>query len=219
MLGCHTLDLPARKGQPARTATLQIRARPLTLELRVSRQRRLYVSMYAVAVRETRRHKPLHWRLLTTVPVRSLPDALSVIHGYTTRWRIEEFHRAWKHGLCHVEDTQLRGRGAIEKWATILAAVAARAIRLSHRAREKPHAAATDELSRSEIDATIVLLRPQGIELGATPSLAQVVQWIAELGGFAGKYSGRPPGPTVIARGLKQVQVAVAVLDNIRQMR
>jgi hypothetical protein len=218
IIGSHQLQIPARQGRPARLATLEVRARKLSVELRVSRRKRVYVPMYGVSVRETRGRRPLQWKLLTTVPVHSLQDALAVVHGYTMRWRIEEFHRAWKQGICHVEDTQLRGRSAIQKWATIHSAVATRALRLSYQAREKPTSAATDELSRHEIDATIVLLRPKGIERGATPTLEQAVLWIAELGGFAGRYSKRPPGPTVIARGLERVEVAAIALLNAREM-
>lgn len=219
LLGHHRLHLPARKGRPARIATLEVRACQVTLELPIARKRRLYVPMFVVSVKERTRNNPLHWTLLTTVPVHSLSEALTVTEGYASRWRIEEFHRAWKDGVCHVEDTQLRGRETIIKWATILAAVAARATRLSHLARESADIAATEELSRWEIDAAIALLRPKGIKLGATPTLAQVVGWIAELGGFAGKYSGKPPGPTVIGRGLEKVQAVALALQHLREMR
>jgi hypothetical protein len=219
VLGHHHVNIPARTGRRARVAKLQIRACKLTIELRVSRKRREHVPMYVVSARELGRKKtPLHWTLMTTQPVESFQQALSIIDGYTTRWRIEEFHRAWKRGVCHVEDTQLRARESILKWATILGAVAARATRLTYLARESPDVPASEELTHWEIDAAIVLLRPKGINRGANPTLAQAVGWIAELGGFAGKYSGRPPGPTVIARGLLLVESFARGLKNLGEM-
>jgi len=217
--GRFFLPVPGRNGLPARTAHMRVRSRKVTIEIRDSKYRSTFVPMYVVSAREMRRkNKPLHWRLMTTYPVESFEDCLQVIHGYTARWRIEEFHRAWKRGVCNVEDTQLRGREAILKWATILAAVASRATRLTYLAREQPDLPASEEFSRWEIDATIALLRPKGLKLGAEPSLKQIVGWIAELGGCAGKYSGKPPGPTVIARGLHDIEVFARGLKHLREL-
>jgi len=219
VLGYSYVRVPARNGQRARVAKLQVRGLKLTVELRVSRKRRVYAPMYVVSARELhRKQDPLHWTLMTTQPTTSFQDAQSIIHGYTTRWRIEEFHRAWKTGVCHVEDTQLRGRDSILKWATILAAVASRASRLTYLARESPDVPAGEELTRWEIDAAIALLRPKGVKLGAKPTLAEAVGWIADIGGFAGKYSGKPPGPTVIARGLALVESFAKGLKNMNEM-
>jgi hypothetical protein len=219
VLGHNFIHVPARNGCAARIAKLEIRARKVTLELRLTRKRSRFVSVYVVSAREMhRKTNPLRWRLMTTYPVASFEDGLRVIQGYTTRWRVEEFHRAWKNGVCRVEDTQLRGRENIIKWATILAAVASRAIRLTYLAREQPDLPAAQEFSRWEIDAAIALLRPKGVKLGAEPTLQQLVEWIAEIGGFAGKYSKRPPGQTVIARGLERVESFAQGLKNLSEM-
>lgn len=107
-LGCYSLNVPALAGRPARVAVLEVRACRVSLELPVARKRRLFTAVMVVTAREINHPEPLHWRLLTTVPVTSMHDAVAVISGYATRWRVEEFHRAWKRGVCHVEDTQLR---------------------------------------------------------------------------------------------------------------
>ena len=218
VLGHYVVHVPARRGRPARLAKLEVRACRVTVELHVARKRRQYVPIYVLSARELGHPEPLHWRLMTTVAVESLADAIKVIDGYTTRWRVEEFHRAWKRGVCNVEDTQLRGRESILKWATILAAVAARATRLTYLARETPEVEATQELSRWEIDAAIVLRRPKNVSRGATPTLAEAVRWIADLGGYTGKSSGGPPGATVIGRGLAKVELLATALKNMDEM-
>jgi len=219
LLGSYELEVPGRNGARARRATMAVRARKVTLELKSGSKRCDYVSMHVVFVKERRTRQPLHWMLLTTVPVGSLADARAVVDGYAARWRIEEFHRAWKSGVCNVEDTQLRSREAILKWATILSAVAARATRLTYLARERPTTPAIEELSREEIDATVALRRPKGIKLGAHPTLAEAVRWIADLGGYTGKSSGGPPGPTVVARGLAKVEILAEGIRNLGLMR
>lgn len=202
--------------RPARVSTFTVRAKELSLLDPSSKPLRIN----AVLVRERGRTADdrIEWLLLTTHPIKSKADLRAVIHGYKQRWRVEEFHRAWKRGLCSVEDNQLRSRQAVFKWATILAAVAARALRLTYLAREKPEASASDEFSADEIRALIAMRQPRGIKLDHLPTLGQAVRWVADLGGYFGPSNG-PPGPTVIGRGLHHVLIAAQAIQNLRKMR
>ena len=197
---------------PARRAKVAIRA--ASVPLRVSTPSGMKTLEFnAVLVHEVKRAKePIAWMLLTTRPVDSRDAVLEVVRGYTFRWRIEDFHRAWKRGLCRVEDTQLRSLAAIEKWATLLASVAARAMRLTHQARLTPDAPATSELSPLEIEALIALRQPKDVSTSA-PTLGQAIRWIADLGGYTGPSNG-PPGVTVIGRGLDDVLLAARAFAN-----
>jgi hypothetical protein len=133
ILGEYQLQMPERKKRPARHARIALRACSVTINARINSQTRIAIRLNAILAEEIgpRRSDRVRWLLLTTHPIDSFKHALSVVRGYTMRWRIEEFHRAWKRGLCNVEDTQLHGRSAIIKWATVLATVAARAVRLA----------------------------------------------------------------------------------------
>jgi hypothetical protein len=198
---------------------MKLQTAPVVIELRVTKKRCAYAVLNAVLAREvggppaTR----LSWMLLTTEPIETLGEVAEIVRGYTFRWRIEEVHRAWKRGDCQVEDTQLRSREAIVKWATLHCAVAARAVRLAQLARTQPDVPASQEFSQAEIDAAIALRRKRTkLQLGDVPSLADVVRLVADLGGYTGpKSSGGPPGPTVIARGLKRVTIAAEVLEIV----
>jgi hypothetical protein len=205
--------------RPARRAKITIRAAAVPLVLKTRQGRAFTVPLHAVLVKEMARHgDPIEWMLLTTSPVRRRADALEVVRGYTIRWRIEELHRTWKRGLCRVEDTQLRSREAVFKWATILAAVASRAMRLTQLARSTPDAAANTEFSAIELAALLALRDPKGVDRNAVPTLAQAVRWLADLGGYTGPWNG-PPGATVIGRGLRDILVAARVLENLDKMR
>lgn len=218
----YALAVPARAGQAARAATMVVRACVVTLRLRNPWTKTVRTAtLWAVQAQEVGAPPgvaALCWRLLTTWPVTTEEDACLVVFGYSQRWRVEEFHRTWKAGGCHVEDTELRSAAAIQTWAVVLASVAMRAVRLAYRAREEPAAPATCEFTPAELDAVIVLKRPPGVARGDVPPLAQVVTWVAELGGYVGTSSGGPPGPTVITRGLKEVKVAVQTLANLKVM-
>ena len=218
-LGRYDVEVPARGGHPARTARMHVQAKRVTLELRLTPKRREHLEINAVLAREVRgpEGRALSWMLLTTEPISTFAEVVRVVHTYTLRWRIEDVHRAWKRGGCNVEDTQLRSQEGIIKWATIHCAVAARAVRLAKLARERPDAPASEEFAQTEIDAAIILRKRTKFRRGDVPSLAETVRLIADIGGYTGKSSGGPPGPTVIARGLERIAIAAEVLESVQK--
>lgn len=141
-------------------------------------------------------------------------QALAVVRAYRYRWRIEDFHRAWKGGACKLESSQLRSPHALRRWATILASVASRAERLKTASRAAPDSSALTELSRDEIDAAILLSRTKAFNRGDELTLGEAVELVAVVGGYTGrKSSGGPPGATVISRGLSDVLIAVRAIE------
>ncbi len=199
----------------ARTARIEIRAAAVDLVCTTKSEKKIVVPINAVLVRESgRRDDRVEWMLLTTHPIASQRDILAVVDGYAMRWRIEDFHRAWKRGVCRVEQTQLRSREAIFKWAIILATVATRALYLTHLAREKPDVLASTELTKHELMAIVALRQPKDFDERQLENLhlAQAVRWIADIGGYTGPWNG-PAGPTVIGRGLYDVLVTARALS------
>jgi hypothetical protein len=78
--------------------------------------------------------------------------------------------------------------------------------------RVQPDAPASIELSSFELRALKTL------KFGASvpdnePTIGQTVLWLAELGGYANKYSGKPPGATVLGRGLRYLRPAARLLE------
>jgi len=142
-----------------------------------------------------------------------------IVRGYTQRWKIEELHRTWKSGACRVEETQQRTADAVMKWAIIMAANASRIERLKCLAREEPDLPATCEFTAWEIQAARVLRRRYKAknqpDPGPSPSISEIVQWIAHFGGYTGKSSGGPPGAITIRRGLDFLAPAAAALEQL----
>ncbi|MDO8680916.1 MAG: IS4 family transposase [Acidobacteriota bacterium] len=220
-IGSYEIDVPGNAKRTARRARMVMRAAEVTLRLRDRSTSKIHgFDVRVVWVREEgttpKGEKPLDWLLLTNAPVASFADGREVVLGYASRWRIEDFHRAWKSGVCNVEDTQLRSRAAVIRWATIQAAVAARAERIKLLARGAPERPATDELGEDEIRVLIALKRQQKKRTetvpDGVPTIAQATLWLAELGGYTGKSSGGPPGSTTIGRGLERVLHGAAAL-------
>jgi hypothetical protein len=223
-LGCTWLQVAAGPKRTARWALLLIGTREVELDLRdprTSRRTRLRVqAVWATEVTTCPKgEKPLDWLLLTNSRVGTLAEAQHVLSAYATRWRIEEVHRTWKNGGCHVEATQLHGEAAVKKWATLLFTVAARIERLKTLARAAPDQPADVALSGYEIEALLLLKRKQKKRTedvpDAMPSIGQAVRWLADLGGYTGKSSGGPPGSVTIGRGFARVQAAAEVLEAL----
>jgi hypothetical protein len=219
--GQMKVEVPARRDRPARTARMTVRFCEVVLELRDKWTKKVRpIKVTVVYVREShapRGVKALDWLLITNRPVKTLKDAKLVIRGYTQRWRIEDFHKTWKSGVCDVESTQLRDSTHVITWATLLAAVATRVERLKHLAREKPDAPASEELSLAEVRALILLRRKhkrRNEEVPDTmPSIATATTWIARLGGYTGERSGGPPGSITIGRGLERLRAAAELIE------
>jgi hypothetical protein len=203
-----------------RTAQLQLRA--CRVSLCIQRPNGHQISTLPITVvhirEQTHNGRGVEWFLLTNRTVVTAEQACEVLDAYRCRWRIEEFHRTWKSGVCDIEKAKLRSALALQRWATILAAVAARAERLKTMSRAQPDAEASTELSRDEIDAAILLSETKRFKPGQDLSLAQAVELIALVGGYTGrKNSGGPPGVTVIGRGLHDVLVASRAIALTRR--
>jgi len=215
LLGIRAIELPAREGRPARRAKLAVRSAQLTLRLHDKRTKRSSpLQLNAVLVNEIGYKGPgkIEWYLLTNCAVATLQQAWRVVQGYTQRWRIEEYYKTWKTGACDVEDCQLHSTEHVQRWATILSAVAARIERLKYLARNKPDEPATVELSVDEVRALVLLhtrRKKRNEIVPHNPTIAQATLWIAQLGGYTGRSSGGPPGSITIARGLNELKPAV----------
>ncbi len=220
----YVIEVPQGAQRAARRAVMQVQHTPVTLSLFIRRRKDpSSISLWAVRAIEVGTtpdgERPIEWVLLTTVCVNTMDQAHEVLMAYTLRWRIEEFHKILKSGACRVEETQLGDVEHIERWVVLHTSVAARLLRLTYLARNRPELPATVELSRAEIRATIALREPRGVRELDVPPIGQVVTWIAELGGYTGKSSGGPPGAIVIARGLREIRPVAELIERRSRRR
>ena len=115
VLGGHTVKVPRRggvKARRARQAALEVRA--VQVEFRGPKRAPGLGSMRVNAVLATERPvaagaEALCWLLLTSEPVETLAQAQQVLRYYARRWRVEDFHKAWKSGTG-VEARQINRR-------------------------------------------------------------------------------------------------------------
>jgi hypothetical protein len=215
--GSYDLAVTARPKRKARTARMVVRVAQVLLRLRdqrTSQITRLPVTVVWAREEDTTPagEEPIDWLLYTNHPVETFEDARLVIYGYSQRWRVEECHRTWKRGDCDIESTQLRSFAALQRWAIILGAVATRIERMKRLARSRSTEPAAIELNPFELQALRMIRLETYPSATPDPTIAEAVDWIAELGGYANKYSGKPPGATVLGRGLRYLRPAAHLL-------
>lgn len=219
--GVHLVDVPKGPKRSARVARLDVSWGELTLALHEHHTRPSELPTHVVWVRERkapRGEEPLDWMLYTNHPVKTYADAIAVVESYCHRWRIEDFHRSWKSGHCRVEETQLRQRDHVVRWAAMLATVALRVERLKHLARTRPNEPATIGLTEMEIaalkDAKRTRFRKRTDSIAdEMPTISTAVLWIAQFGGFHGRgYS--TPGAVTLGRGLERLLVYAAGFEQ-----
>jgi hypothetical protein len=223
----YDLTVSSGSKRSARTARMIVRACTLSFDFRDKRtHRRFSKEIGVVLAREGRTvppgEKPIDWLLLTNRPLSQAREIRQVILGYAQRWRIEDFHRAWKSGACRVEENQLQSPEAVMKWATILAAVAVRVERIKLLSRREPGRPASDEFSPLELRALLLLRFGKSgrskLAEGTVPTLGEATTWLAQVGGYTGKSSGGPPGSAVLTRGLETLAVAVRTLEATEEI-
>jgi len=216
-LATVTLDLPRRRGEAARTATVVVRAAPLTLVPRSARgPQRRHVSLHLLEVWEENPPpgvEPLHWRLWTTEPVATAAQALRVVAIYMKRWKIEEFHLVLKSG-CRIEQLRLGNAERLAKTILMYAPVAIRVLQLRDLARLQPEAPCTAVLKDSEWRAlwTRIHKRPPSPHT-PPPDLRQAILWIGRLGGHLNRKGDGLPGVRTLWRGLRDLELLTGLYE------
>lgn len=206
------IKVPRTGNRPTRQVTLTIRFTQVTLDPPGLKEEQPKLTLWAVEAREVRpskKGKSIHWRLLSTMPVTTLEEALEKIAWYTKRWSIETLHKVIKSG-CKVEQRQLETVERLKRLLVVDMIVAWRVMALGKAARETPDQVASDWLSTEECQALVAYHDKKVFPSGKPPSIREVVRAIAMLGGFLARKGDGEPGPTVLWRGLHDLSIITA---------
>jgi hypothetical protein len=106
------LEVPRRRGQRARTATVEVRWAQITIQAPAVGCKKGWPSLTLWSVWVCEPHppqgvEPIEWMLLTDLPVTTWEQAWEKVQWYCRRWGIEEWHRALKNG-CGVEQREFK---------------------------------------------------------------------------------------------------------------
>ena len=203
VLGQSTVEVRARGGEPARTAIVEIRSVQVDLDgpWRPGGWQEPLRAITVVEVQEVHApegvKEPLHWKLLTSLACTTLAEARRIIGRYTSRWWIEEYHKALKSG-AGVEDSQLERACRLEPLIAVLAVVAVRLLNTKMLARSRP-----EEFEAAKSfgpEALAILEKKFGRPKGGWNN-RNVLVTTARLGGFLARKHDGMPGWQTIWRG------------------
>jgi hypothetical protein len=205
----YPMALRARPGQPARVARLAVRTARVTLRgpWRPGGWRPP-ITVNVVEVREENSPpgvEPVHWVLLTSLPIDTLQEVRQVIGIYICRWVVEEFHKALQSGT-KVEESQLSEARKLEALVAVLSLVALRLVDTKLQARAQPDAPVPPEQFGPEVLAILTAKFGQP-KAGWTQRL--LWRSIARLGGFLGRKCDGEPGWQTIWRGWQRLRTLV----------
>lgn len=218
------LPLPATCKRSARTARVELR---FVEQVPICRPSKGYARTYqgqplpgslnvnVVEVREVDTladpsDAPVHWRLFTTHPVKSVEDARQIVQWYAWRWKIELLFAATKSRGLDLEHAQIQYAERLKKLAILVAMAAVTAIQLIQARDGASQQPITDAFEADDI-ALIHQISPklEGKTLKQQnphpPHTLAFAAWvIARLGGWKGYKTHRPPGIGTMSRGLQQ---------------
>lgn len=217
-LGEFVLGLRGRKGQPARRARLRVSASKVILiaPQRPGHSRGSLPACHLTAVRVWEEEapegggRPLEWVLLTDREVDGFEGAYEVAQWYSTRWLVEDFHKALKSALG-AEKLQLEEAGRLFAAMALMSVVAVRLVELRERVRLMPEAAGEQSglgalearVLRSYTEKPIETVREVGVALG-------------RMGGHMGRKGDGMPGWITLWRGMSKLQ---ALVEGVRLAR
>lgn len=213
----QTLSLPGRSARPGKAAAA---AREARLEVRYCAVRvqpssrsepdsRESVDCWAVEALEPQPPEgcePLHWRLLTTWPVKDAPTAVEALRWYRLRWQIEVMHKVLKSGLG-IEQRGPRTGQRLEAVLALSLIVGWRILGLMHLGPQEStrQETAGQVLEPDECEVLQMLRKAGGRKLLGEQglNLQEASEEIGRLGGWLGRRRDPPPGVIVLWRGLQ----------------
>lgn len=187
--GETTITIPQRGGRQGRQTKLTLRACSVTLcAPKNNRDARGELNVNAVLAQEegSKEKEPLRWLLLTTEAIETESDVNDILRCYRLRWRIEEFHKAWKSDGAQVETLRLEKAEHIERMGVMLAFIAVRLLQLretidNEAAAERP---CTEVLTATQWKLLWVNQKKKSALPKTPPNLKWASQALAKLGGF-----------------------------------
>ena len=203
--GCE--ERGRRKPRSARPAEVEVRSCRITLRAPWRPHDRLPdVSVNVVLVSEPNPPEgepAVEWILLTSLAIESLDQVRQVIQYYCVRWMIEVFFRTLKSG-CHVEDRRFEDVERFLPCLAIYLIVTWRTLYVCRLGRELPDISCEAVFEPAEWQSVYQVVH-RNAPPAITPTLAEMVKIVAQLGGYVNRKRDDPPGPQTIWLGLQRV--------------
>lgn len=175
------------------------------------------VEMTALSVKQVDSTGPeegIHWKLLTTLEITTVAQALQCVKWYCYRWLIERFHYVLKSGT-RIEQLQLKQASSLQKAIHVYSIAAMRIMQLVYQSRQSPDVSCEVILTKEQWTVLYILINKTHLLPEQPPSLGQAVAWIGRLGGHLGRKSDGPPGLKAVWLGYQRICDAVGIYEQL----
>jgi hypothetical protein len=147
--------------------------------------------------------EPIEWLLLTSLPIDTIEQVLTIIRFYCGRWSIEIYFRILKSG-CKVEESQLEKAERFLPYLALCMIVAWRIQYLMMLGRECPDLPCDVAFDDDEWKTAYAVAKNQPPPK-KPPSLKTMIGLVASLGGYLGRKGDGEPGPKALWVGLQRL--------------
>ena len=215
ILGDLDVAIKPRPNRAGRQATVTVRAATVNL---APPQRTGYhlpnITVNAVLAREENPPQDvdaLEWLLLTSLPVGTFEQAMTVVAWYAVRWCLEVYFHVLKSG-CQIKRLQLETEERLLPCLALYMIIAWRVLFTLMLGRTCPDLDCEVIFERQEWQAVYIVVKrcspPQ-----KPPRLGELVCLIASLGGYLGRKHDGSPGPKTMWIGLQRMRDFVIALE------
>jgi hypothetical protein len=199
-------DRGRRQPRKSRTAEVEVRASRVTLRAPWRHDRKLMdVSVNVILVTEVEPPAddvPIEWILLTSLPIDSVEHVRTVIQYYCVRWMIEVFFRTLKSG-CRVEERRFEHIDRVLPCLAVYLIVTWRTLFVCRLGREFPDINCEAVFEADEWKSVYRIVC-QRWPPSTPPTLKEMVQMVAQLGGYTNRRTDGEPGPQTVWLGLQR---------------
>lgn len=192
-----------------RDAVMEIRKATVTIRPPLYRQSRYdNVTMNIVVVSEKsppRGERAIEWMLLTTLPVSTLEEVLTVIEYYETRWMIEIFFKTLKSG-CKIESLQFEEMDRLLPCLAVYLIASWRVLMICRLGRSHPDWNCEIVFTPAEWKSTYRIMHPKKKLPKRPPTMDFMIRLVGKLGGWTSTSGQKEmPGPQTTWIGLQRV--------------
>lgn len=205
-LGTRCIELGPTPQRSARKATLEIRARTVTIKPPHARSHLPPVTVQVMSADEIGGPgdgTDVSWLLITSLPLAGLADALLVLDYYVARWTIEIFFRVLKTG-CRVEEIQLETTARLKNCLAFYKIIAARILYLTYLNRTAPELPCDAVFVAAEWKSVWRVVKKKPLPK-RPPSLAEFMKLLTQLGGYNNRAKEAAAGSQPLWIGIRRM--------------
>jgi len=205
--GLHRVEAGDGKGGTSQ-AVLEIRYRRIHVMPPIGKQKR-YPALDLTVIHAKKRdaphdRKPIDWKLITDLTVRSNREAVEKLNCFALRWKIEVSHKILKSG-CKAKDSKLRTAQRLANLISVFCILSWRVFWMTMLNRAVQSAPPKLALTDMEIALLDHFVKDNRKSPTSARKLPHFLTEIARLGGYLFRASDPPPGNMVMWKGLSRL--------------